>query len=323
MEILKIDSPTSSSTFINTHPLSQTKTAAIFEPKMSSRASMRKFRSESDILTLKLRTQLDNELSSTESCYDRLSDTVTQYSGSNPTSCDSAEVEELVSFLGKMDEFLAASQMHEQSGQLELALEDVEQALEFLDQVAQKHGSMDGVFGGIRKYNHFTLRKGAILLALGKKEEAVEVFLNHPPKDVATILLYRFIEQKFHVQLLALTDLVQNTDGGNYVERAESLFLAGHYEEAELLLKEKPYGGFLRCACLTMLGRMEEARELREKEVMIDPHFDSMGTPDHMMFHMLHGDIPDQFWQDILLWQNWEWLNQFPIRTFWVYSDKF
>lgn len=247
--------------------------------------------------------------------YDPLFDTTTQSSGSNPTRLDSALQNHLL-FFGKTNQFLAASQAHEQSGELELALEDVEQALEYLDQMAQKQVAMlNGHSGFIHKYNHFTLRKGAILLALGKKEEAVKVFLNHPPQDIATTLLYRFVEQKFHVQLLSLTDLVQDTPEQNYVERAESLFFAGHYDEAELLLNEKPYGGFLRCACLTILGRIEEARELRKK-------FDG-DTPAHVMLYILHADLPNHAWQNIVSWQNWEWLNQFPIMTIVAYSDKF
>lgn len=244
----------------------------------------------------------------TETYYEQSFDITSESSSS---TIDSA-AEEFFRLLFEVDHFLAASQMHEQSGQLELALEDVEQALEFLDQMAQKFDQawLEGSHGWQRKYNHFTLRKGAILLALGKKEEAAEVLLNHPPKNVATVLLYRFIEQKFHVQLLSLIEPAQDVSEQSDLQRATSLFLAGHYDEAELLLKDGRYrGDLLRPACLTMLGRMEEARELLKDRIYLD-------TPDTLMLDILLGEIPDERWQNTLLWKNWEWLNKFPILLF-------
>lgn len=236
----------------------------------------------------------------------------TQYSEINSTSVYSPEEEEVIAFFLKMDQLLSASQMHEKSGQLELALGDVELALEFLDQIAQK---WEGSFS--RYYNHFTLRKGALLLALGNTEKAVEVFLNHPPKDVATVLLYRFIEQKFHVQLLRLTDPVPESSESDYLERARSLFFAGHYDEAERLLEEKTYGVLLRCACLTMLGKVEVARELRQKEILDKPyleHFD----PEYTMLCILQDDLPSRFQWD----GTSEWIYRFPLGTFLNYSEK-
>lgn len=243
-----------------------------------------------------------------ESYYEQTFDITSE---SCSSTIDSTE-EEFFRLLFEVDRFLAASQMHEQSGQFELALEDVEQALEFLDRMAQKFDPtwLEGSHGWQGKYNHFTLRKGAILLALGKKEEAVELFLNHQPKDIATVLLYRFIEQKFHVQLLSLKEPTQDVSEQSDLQRATSLFLAGRYDEAELILKNDPYGGgLLRPACLTMLGRMEEARELLKGRLYLD-------APDKVMLDLLLGDLPDQCWQNTLLWKNWEWLNKFPILPF-------
>jgi hypothetical protein len=48
-----------------------------------------------------------------------------------------------------------------------------------------------------------------------------------------------------------------------------------------------------------MLGRMEEAQELREIIAMNDVHF-KIGGPDTIMLLILHGAIPDQFWQNTL-----------------------
>ncbi len=199
-----------------------------------------------------------------------------------------------------------------------MALNDVAQALEFLEQMAQKFDPawLEGSHGWRGRFNHFTLRKGAILLGLGKKEEAVDVFLNHPPKDVATVLLYRFIEQKFDVQLLSLRESPQDVCEQNDLQRATYLFFAGRYDEAELLLKDDPYGGgILRPACLAMIGRMEEAREFMKGRLYLD-------APDKVMLDLLLGDIPDPCWQNTLLWKNWEWLNQFPILPF-VAIQKF
>jgi hypothetical protein len=122
MNTLKIEGQTSPPILRNAHPSPQAQRPVISETEMSSRVSMRRFRSETNALALKIRTQ---------------------HSESNPVSCDSTEgdteeVEEYLRFLSKMDHFLAASQMYEESGQLQLALEEVERALEYLDQMAQE-----------------------------------------------------------------------------------------------------------------------------------------------------------------------------------------
>ncbi len=204
-----------------------------------------------------------------------------------------------LALFARLDLLFRKSTLHEKLGQMELALEDVDQVTQVL-QTNNIPLDLDTY------HNHSALRRGALLLTLGRGEEAIDTLRNHQPKDTATVLLYRFLEQKLHVSLL--------TNQLPTEKSAESLFMAGRYEEAERLLEGSSYQQLLRAASLTMLGRIEEAREVRKKEALDKYYLDEEFRPEYSMLLILHGDLPDPLpWN----YDTWESFYHFPLKTYW------
>jgi hypothetical protein len=189
---------------------------------------------------------------------------------------------------------------------MELALEDLDSADQLL-----KNSSR---FPNLDPFkDHFILRKSALLLTLGRTREAVAILQNYEPKQVETVLLYKFLEQNLHVPLLKVKKPELPMDRSDYVKMARALFLAVNFEKAEQLLKEKPYGQLLRADCLTLLNRTEEAREIRKKEAQDKEYLDEEYSPEYTMLLLLHGDLPAELpWN----YTSWEQHYHFPLRPF-------
>jgi tetratricopeptide (TPR) repeat protein len=210
-----------------------------------------------------------------------------------------------LALFAKMDFLFKKSIVHEKLGQIESALDDLEEAA-YLKQEDVQSLALEP------HYNHYILRKSALLLTLGKQDEAIEILRNHQPNDVATVLLYRFLEQKLDISILQKTRPVEQSD------QAKSLFMAGQYEQAELLLKGNPDGQLLRADCLTMLGRIDEARELRTQELEDKPYLEDESRPEYCMLLILQDDVPNPLPWD---YDAWEQFYHFPLRAFWNLSN--
>ena len=221
------------------------------------------------------------------------------------SSCDHPLELPLV-LCSKMAFLFQKSIIHEKLGQIQPALDDLEE----IGQLQQEYKLLTLE----PHYSHYVLRKSALLIALGKQDKAIEILSNHQPNDVATVLLYKFLEQKFGISLLQKTRPVEQSDQSDYVKVAKSFFMAGHYDQAELLLEGKPYGQLLRADCLTMLGRIDEARELRIKELKDKPYLEDEFTPEYSMLLILQGDVPNSLPWD---YDSWEQFYHFPLKTFW------